>query len=376
MAGAVPLDPPDLPAAGRVTWLQAEAIIAGRLLVIGLAAAGIVWLVLQVQYVAAAAVLGLAQVAMLWPLARWLRRRGVPAALAAVLCVLAYLAVFLGLLVFVVVQVVDSWSGLVDAAAGGIAAVGDWLRKTSIDTEDEGLRQVLAQLESSAAGLVRGVGSAAAQALNVVGNLTTVLVIALFATLFALASGDRLWQQFLTALPPVQRAPSDAAFRAGMRTAGAWFYASTATGLVDGVLIGSGLWVLDVPLALPIGALTFLMAYVPLVGATVAGAVAVAVAAFSGGLTTALWALLLVVLVQQLEGNVLSPLLLSRAMNFHPLVTLLLTTGAAAAFGLLGLSPPVPAVGVLVATVQAWRAETRRRRVQAPAGPDDGTAAC
>jgi predicted PurR-regulated permease PerM len=396
MAGSAPLDPPSPPggipgattgdpalaawthrrerAAGRGTWLQAEATVAGRLLVIGLAAAGVLWLVLQVQYVAAATVLALAQVAMLWPLARWLRARGVPPALAAVLCVLAYLAFFLGLLGFVVAQVAQAWSGLVTAAAGGISAAGDWFRETSLDVEDEALRRVVEQLESSAAGVVSGVGSAAAQGLNVVGNLATVLVIALFATLFALTSGDRLWQQFLGALRPEHRAPSDAAFRAGLRTAGAWFYASTATGLVDGALIGAGLWLLDVPLALPIGALTFVLAYVPLVGATLAGALAVAVAAFSGGWTTALWTVALVVGVQQLEGNVLSPLLLSRAMRFHPLVTLLLTTGAAAAFGLLGLFLAVPAVGVLAAAVQAWRAESRREAARTPAGTEDGAA--
>ncbi len=356
MAGPVPLHR-RRSAAQRTAWLQTEATVAGRLLVIGLATLGVVWLVLQVQYVAAAAVLGFAQVAMLWPLARWLRARGVPAPVAAVLCVLAYLAFFVGLLGFVVVQLVRSWSVLVDAAAGGIAAAGDWLQRSRFDARDESLQRVVEQLESSAAGVVRGVGSAAGQLLDVVGNLATVLVIALFATLFALTSGDRLWQQFLTALPPRHRAPSDAAFRAGLRTAGAWFYASTATGLVDGVLIGAGLWLLGVPLALPIGALTFLMAYVPLVGATLAGAVAVVVAAFTAGWTTALWALLLVVLVQQLEGNVLSPLLLARAMRFHPLVTLLLTTAAAAAFGLLGLFLAVPTVGVLAAAAHAWRAE-------------------
>ena len=371
MAGAAPLQP-RRPPAPRAAWLQAEATLAGRLLVIGLAAVGVVWLVLQVQYVAAAAVLALAQVAMLWPLARALRARGVPAALAAVLCVLAYLAFFLGLLGFVVVQLVRSWSGLVAAAADGITAAGDWLRTTSLDVEDAALQRVVDQLEASAAGVVRGIGGAAASTLNVVGNLATVLVIALFATLFALTSGDRLWQQFLAALPPRYRAPSDAAFRAGLRTAGAWFYASTATGLVDGVLIGSGLWVLGVPLALPIGALTFLMAYVPLVGATLAGALAVVVAAVTGGWTTALWALLLVVLVQQLEGNVLSPLLLARAMRFHPLVTLLLTTGAAAAFGLLGLFLAVPTVGVLAAAVQAWRAGTSRPPAALPPAPGGG----
>jgi predicted PurR-regulated permease PerM len=172
-----------------------------------------------------------------------------------------------------------------------------------------------------------------------------------------------------------RRGPTDAAFRAGLGTAEAWFYASTATGFIDGVLIGFGLWVLEVPLALPIGALTFLLGYVPLVGATIAGAVAVAVAGVTSGWSTALWALLIVIAVQQIEGNLLAPLLLSRAISFHPLVVLLLTTGAASAFGLLGLFVAVPVAGVLAAAVQGWRREVRRPVGGPPGDPDDAVSA-
>src|SRR5699024_12110456 len=93
-----------------------------------------------------------------------------------------------------------------------------------------------------------------------------------------------------------------------------------------GVLIGLGLVVLDVPFAVPIAALTFLGAYVPLIGATLAGAVAVAVALFSGGLGTAVWTLVIVLVVQQVEGNVITPLLMAGAVCFPPLGDLSLTT--------------------------------------------------
>ncbi|MGY1855599.1 AI-2E family transporter [Modestobacter sp. SYSU DS0290] len=376
----VPVRTPAAPPADRVTALQREATIAGRLLVIGLAAVGAIWLVLQVQFVAAAAMLGLAQVAMLWPIAQRLRRHGVPAVLAAVVCVLAYLAFFVSVLFLLVLQLIGAWPGLVAAGTDAVDSISAWAQDRTDDLDNAGLDQVLDQLESSVGTAMSGLGGAAAQGLNAAGNVATVLVIALFFTLFALTSGDRLWRQFVRVLPPGRRAPTDAAFRAGMRTAGAWFYAATATGLIDGVLIGFGLWVLDVPLALPIGALTFLLGYVPLVGATIAGAVAVAVAGVTGGVTPALWALLIVVVVQQIEGNVLAPLLLSRAIAFHPLVVLLLTTAAASAFGLLGLFLAVPVAGVLAATVQGWRREVRRPADERPDEdhdtvdpPDDGS---
>lgn len=340
--------------------LQREAVIAGRLLVIGLAALGSIWLVLQVRFVAAAVMLGLAQVAMLWPIAQRLRARGLPAVLAALVCVVAYLTLFVSVFVFVVLQLIAAWPGLVEAGTDAVDSVAAWAQGRTDDLDNAGLDQVIDELEATLSSAVSGLGGAAAQGLNAVGNVATVLVIALFFTLFGLTSGDRLWRQFVRALPDAHRAPTTAAFRAGMRTAGAWFYASTATGFLDGLFIGLGLWALGVPLALPIGALTFLFGYVPLVGATIAGAVAVAVAGVTGGLTTALWALVIVIGVQQFEGNVLAPLLLSRAINFHPLIVLVLTTGAAAAFGLVGLFVAVPVAGVLAAAVQAWRAEVRR----------------
>jgi putative heme transporter len=107
---------------------------------------------------------------------------------------------------------------------------------------------------------------------------------------------------------PVGRRPAaEAAGSEGLRVTGAWFYASTLTGLIDALGIGLGLWLLDVPLVVPIMTLTFILGYIPMVGATIAGAVAVVVALASGGLATALGALVVVIAVQQLEGNVLSP---------------------------------------------------------------------
>lgn len=363
-----------IPAPGRrpdPDWLRPEALIAGRLLIIGLAAAATMWLVLQVQFIATAVVLGFAEVALLWPLARFLRRKRVPAVLAALTCVLLFLAFFAGLLVFVITEVVDSWPNMVNAITGSVNEVNDWLESGPFGMDTQSVQDLLGELQSRLDSLLGGVTSAAVGGLSLVGNFVTVILIATFFAIFALTSGDKLWRQFVGALSPTHRDPADAAFRASMRTAGNWFYASTLTGLVDGVLIGVGLLILDVPLAVPIGALTFIMAYIPLVGATLAGAVAVLVALFSGGFSTALWALIIVVIVQQIEGNVLSPLLMSRALNFHPVVTLILTTAAAAAFGLVGLFLAVPVTGAIVAAVIAWRRVTRARELATNGPPPE-----
>ncbi|MGH3923956.1 MAG: AI-2E family transporter [Pseudonocardiaceae bacterium] len=346
-------------------WLDRQAAIAGRLLVIGLAVAAVMWLALRIQFISTAVVLGFAEVSLLWPLVRWLRARRVPQPVAAILCVVMFLAFFASLMVFVVSEVVRSGPDLADAAVGAFDDIVAWLRTGPFGVDSEAVQNVLDELQSSVGSFIGGIGTGVATGLSVVGNVLTVLLIATFFAVFALSSGDKLWGQFVRALPEDRRQPATTAFQASMRAAGNWFYASTLTGLVDGLIIGIGLWLLGVPLYVPIGALTFVLAYIPLVGATIAGVVAVLVALFAGGWTTALWTLLLVLAVQQIEGNVLSPLLLSRALNFHPLILLILTTAAASAFGLVGLFLAIPVTGAITAAVIAYR--------RALAGVDTGT---
>lgn len=347
------------------TWLHGESVIALRLMIIGGAMIGGIWLVLRVQVIVTAVVIGFAILSLLWPVARWLRSHGVPAVLAALLCVLAFLAFFVGLITFVIAQVVDSWPRIVRAITGSVNDVNEWLEEGPFGLDTANVQDLLNDVEQFLGDQLQNIGSAAATGLSLVGNFATVILIAIFFSIFGLTSGDKLWRQFVGTLDPDNRGAANAAFRASMRTTGNWFYASTITGLVDGLFIGVGLAILDVPLAVPIGALTFLMAYIPLIGATLAGAVAVLVALFSGGPADALWALGIVLVVQQIEGNLLSPLLLSRAINFHPLIVLVLTTSSAAAFGLIGLFLAVPVTGAIAAAVIAWRKVIRDREASA-----------
>jgi predicted PurR-regulated permease PerM len=269
--------------------------------------------------------------------------------------VVGFLSFFALLLVFVIAEVVRASPRIADEVVGAFGETIEWLRSGPFGVDDRTVQDILDQLQDFVGGFISGVGSTVASGLTVITNLITVVLIATFFAIFALASGDRLWMQFTGILAPEHRLPATAAFRSAMRTTGAWFYASVVTGLVDGFLIGFGLWVLDVPLAVAIGALTFMLAFIPLLGATIAGAVAVAVAFVSGGLTTAIWALIIVLVVQQLEGNVLSPLLMARAVSFHPLIILVLTTTAATLFGMPGLFLAVPVTGAIVAAVIGYR---------------------
>lgn len=353
---------------GVPPWLVRWAIIALCIGAIGLLVVALILTALRVRFISIAVLIGFAEVSLLWPLVKWLRARRVPQVIAAIVCVVGFLSFFALLLVFVIAEVVRASPRIADEVVGAFGETIEWLRSGPFGVDDRTVQDILDQLQDYVGGFISGVGSTVASGLSVITNMITVVLIATFFAIFALASGDRLWIQFTSILAPEHRLPATAAFRSAMRTTGSWFYASVVTGLVDGFLIGFGLWVLDVPLAVAIGALTFMLAFIPLLGATIAGAVAVAVAFVSGGLTTAIWALVIVLVVQQLEGNVLSPLLMSRAVSFHPLIILVLTTTAATLFGMPGLFLAVPVTGAIVAAVIGYRRYSPENEISVPIG--------
>lgn len=338
--------------------MATESVIAGRLLLIGFAAAAGLWLLLKLQLVVVAAFLAFALTALLWPLVRTMARI-LPSALAAMIAVAAFLAAFLTLLWFVAAELAKSWPPLQQAVVGGITSVDDWVRDAGISVPPDVADNVLRQLQSHASTLASGISGAALSGLNALSLLATILVVTMLLTIFALSSGTSLAEQVWAMTPAPRRDAMEAATRRSFVAARWWLLASTLTGLVDGVFIGLGMHLLGLPLAVPIAVLTFILGFIPMVGATLAGVLAVLVGLFFEGPLMALWVVLLVLAVQQIEGNVLSPLLMSRAMNFHPIVTLLLTTAGGFALGITGLFLAVPLVGVLSAAVRGWRTATR-----------------
>lgn len=342
----------------RPTWLADEATIALRLIVLGIAGVGLLWLMRQVEIVVIAAFLGFAVTSMLWPAARVLRRF-LPGVLAALVTVGLFLAFFLALLWFITAQVVNSWPVLQGSVLGAVESLDEWVRDSGVSIPSDLVDNLVNQLQARAGAVVSGIGEAALTGLNVLSLAATVLIVTLFLTIFALTSGQSLAHGLVGAVPPARREAAGTAFRNAFTAARWWLLASTITGLVDGLLIGVGMHLLGLPLAIPVGVLTFVLGFIPMLGATLAGAIAVLIGIFFAGPLMGLWVLLLVLAVQQIEGNVLSPLLMSRAMQFHPIVTLLVITAGGFAFGFTGLFLAVPLAGVAAAAVRGWRSVVR-----------------
>ena len=337
-------------------WLRNESVIAGRLIVLTVAALIAIWLALRVQNITIAVFLAFAQAALLWPVVQKVSR-AMPRALASLLVVAVYGAMITSLIWFILVQMVNAWPTLLSAVLGSADAANDWFLERGWALPPELVDNLLGQAQDRAAQLFSGIGGAALSGLGMLGSGATILLVSTFATLFALIGGEKLTQGIVDMMPRHRRRSAYSALRDGATTARWWMFASTVTGLVDGVLIGAGMHLLGVPLAVPIGLATFILGFIPMIGATVAGIIAVAVALFFGGINTAIATAVLVLAVQQIEGNVLSPLLLSRAMQFPPLLTLLLSTIGGTALGIAGLFLAVPVAGIITSATKAWRRE-------------------
>lgn len=284
---------------------------------------------------------------MLWPVVRTLRKFKIPNALAVLTTLLGFFAVLVGIFALILPSTIDQSRELINQANSGVRKIQAWLQGPPLNLQEsqfnEGLEKATAWLQARSgelAGYLATAGTATASA-------TVTLVIVLVLTFFFLKDGEKL-------LPTLRRITGR---RVGWHltelltrmwnTLGGFIRTQALVSFVDAFFIGIGLMILNVPLAGPLAVLTFFAGFIPMIGAFVAGALSVLVALVAIDFTTALIVLALVIAVQQLEGNVLQPVLQSRAMNIHPVIILLSVTLGGTLFGVIGAFLAVPTAAML-----------------------------
>ena len=208
--------------------------------------------------------------------------------------------------------------------------------------------------------------SGAVSTAGTVVELFTGALLVLFATFFFLRDGQRIWRFIVGLFPINARWRVDDAGRASWMTLVAYVRATVLVAFIDAVGIGIFLVLFDIPFAFALAALVFLGAFIPIVGATLSGAVAILVALVDSGWVTALIIFGVVIGVQQLEGNVLQPLIMGRAVAIHPLAVVLAVTAGVVLAGIVGALVAVPLIAVLNTAV---RRLARRRHIAAPPPP-------
>ncbi|WP_128976660.1 AI-2E family transporter [Streptomyces roseicoloratus] len=358
-----------------IPWGMRVAAEAGwRLLVL----AGTVWVLMKVissvQLVVLAFVAALLITALLQPTVALLRRKGLPRGLAtAVTAVSGF--VIMGLVGwFVVWQVLDNVDSLSDRVKDGIEELKRWLLNSPFHVTEQQINDIAKNLSEAIGANAEQITSAGLQGVTVVVEALTGILLAMFSTLFLLYDGKKVWEWTLKLVPAQARPGVAGAGPRAWRTLTAYVRGTVLVALIDAVFIGLGLWFLDVPLAVPLAVFIFLFAFIPLVGAVVSGALACVVALVTNGVFTALMVLVVVLAVQQIEGHVLQPFILGRAVRVHPLGVVLAVAAGGLTAGIGGAVVAVPLVAVANTVVGYLRAYSTEQALRAAPEPRGATA--
>ncbi|MCZ4512071.1 AI-2E family transporter, partial [Streptomyces sp. ActVer] len=367
---AAPAARPD-PAAA-VPWGMRVAAEAGwRLLVL----AGTVWVLMRVisavQLVVLAFVAALLITALLQPTVARLRRYGVPRGLATALTATLGFVV-MGLVGwFVVWQVMENIDNLSDQIQDGIDELQRWLLNSPFHVTEDQIRDIAKSLREAVGANTDEITSAGLEGVTVIVEALTGILLTMFSTLFLLYDGKRIWQWTLKLVPAAARPGVAGAGPRAWRTLTAYVRGTVIVALIDAIFIGLGIFFLDVPMAVPLAVFIFLFAFIPLVGAVVSGALAVVVALVTQGVFTAVMALLVVLAVQQIEGHILQPFILGRAVRVHPLAVVLSVAAGGVVAGIGGAVVAVPLVAVtntVVVYLRSYSQEPALRTSPVPRG--------
>ncbi|GEK81623.1 AI-2E family transporter [Agrococcus baldri] len=345
-------------------WADAFGRLATRALQIILVlvvVAGVIFAMAQLTLVIIPVMLALILASAFAPVMGWMRRRGVPAVLATIIALLAIVVVLGGVVWLIVNAVRDQLDELVAQASEGFDRVVEWVTTLPFAPTDEqitGARDAVVGFLTSAQ-----FGSGALAGVSAAASFVTGLVLMVVVLFFFLKDGPRIWE-FL--LRPFEGEPYARAKRIGgktVETLGGYVRGTATVAFVDAVGIGIVLWIMQVPLALPLAVLVFLLAFIPLVGATVAGALATLVALVANDWISAVIVLGAVIVVNQLEGNFLQPVVMGRSLKLHALVILIALTVGTVLGGIVGAVLSVPIAAVAWGITQVWDGDDRPARM-------------
>jgi putative heme transporter len=352
--------------------VRKTAAWAWRLLVIFAAVVALLWAVKQLEIIVVPVALATLLAALMLPVVDFLDGRGAPRGGAVALVLLCGIAVVGGILAFVIIQFIEGAPALVEQVSASIKGVGDWLTQGPLHVNQEQIdnarRSAIEALQNNQERLTSGAVSTAATLTEIV----TGALLVLFTLIFVLHGGRNIYGFVTRIFPENVRERVRDAGRAGFRSLIGYVRATFLVALVDAVGIGTGLAIMGVPLALPLASLVFLGAFIPLVGAVIAGFFAVIVALIAKGWIYALITLGLIIAVQQLEGHVLQPLVMGRAVSIHPLAVVLAIAGGGVLAGIVGALLAVPTVAFLNSAVRVLLARepaAEEAALEAESGP-------
>ncbi|MEV0429947.1 AI-2E family transporter [Micromonospora sp. NPDC050495] len=338
--------------------LRIAAAWCWRLIVIGIVTWALLKIIGTIRIVIIPLAVALLLSALLAPAVGWLLRARFPRSLATGVVLVGGLAAVVGTLTLVVNEFIQGVPELSDKTSEGVRQIQDWLKTGPLHLSDGQLNNYIDEAQKWVDENTKTFTNGALNTAATLAEVLTGTILVLFATFFFLRDGNKIWRFLVRLLPVAARWKVDDAGRASWATLGAYVRATVLVAFIDAVGIGVFLVVFDIPFAFPLAALVFLGAFIPIVGATLSGVVAVLVALVDSGPVTALIILGAVIGVQQVEGHVLQPLIMGRAVAIHPLAVIIGIAAGVVLAGIAGALVAVPLIAVLNTAVRRLAART------------------
>ncbi|MFI7021327.1 AI-2E family transporter [Micromonospora sp. NPDC049900] len=329
-----------------------------RLIVVGVVFWALMKVVSTISIVIIPLAVALLLSALLAPAVGWLLRARFPRSLATAVVLVAGLAAVIGTLTLVVNEFIKGVPELAAKSTQGLQQIQDWLKTGPLHLSDNDLDRYIEELQQFVNNNTERFTSGALSTAATLAEVLTGTVLVLFAAFFFLRDGTIIWRFLVRLLPVAARWKVDDAGRASWATLGAYVRATVLVAFIDAVGIGIFLVIFDIPFAFPLAALVFLGAFIPIVGATLSGGVAVLVALVDSGPVTALIILGVVIGVQQVEGHILQPLIMGRAVAIHPLAVIIGLAAGVVLAGITGALVAVPLIAVLNTAVRRLAARS------------------
>jgi putative heme transporter len=354
-AAAARKQEPKPPSALWADGLGRVGIRSAQVLLILTVAVVSVYALMQIKLLVIPILIALILAAAIGPFVNMLRRRGLRGGLATGIAFIGLLLVLGGVGTVIYYSVRNQWGELAQQASSGLDELEQFLLTGPIPLEQEQLDQARQGIIDFAAS--SQVRSGAITGLSVVTEFIAGASLVIIILFFFLKDGAKIWNFFLRPFSGEREAKLRRVGKRTLEVLGGYVRGTAIVALVDTVAIGAALLIMQVPLAIPLALIVFIGAFVPLVGATVAGILAALVALVANGPVVALIVVAVVIAVNQLEGDLLQPIVMGKSLQLHALVILMALTAGTILAGIVGAVLSVPLAAVAWAIIQVWTAE-------------------
>jgi predicted PurR-regulated permease PerM len=332
--------------------LGRASIRAVQTLAVGALVWAVVWVLLRIPLVVIPLVIAAILACAIAPLVRWLYAHKWPRALAVLASFVAILAVFGGIITGIVFLIRAQAHELADRFTAGIEQLHTFLNNGPARITDQQITQAQESLQRFFTS--GSIGAEALTGARTAGEIITSMILMAVILFFFLKDGRQILEFLLWFVPESLRGKARLSAERSALVLGGYVRGTLLVAMADAVIVGVGLAVLHVPLALPLAVFVFIGGFIPILGATLAGLLAVGIALLSNGPVVALIVLILVLVANQIEHHLLQPLLMGRVLSIHGLAILLaLATGTVLA-GIIGALLAVPITAVGWSVVKTW----------------------